>query len=169
MLPTLTTARLSLRPCTPDDTAALHALWTDPGVRRFLWDDRAIERDEAAAVVQALCDTANQRRGGLWLIETRPGEPPAGFCALREIGGTTEIEIIYGLASDHWGQGLATEASRAVLAYGFDVLSLTRIWGRTDPPNIHSLAVLARLGMQPAVNPGHETQPMATFVLERSA
>ncbi|MCU0635807.1 MAG: hypothetical protein MUE41_13110 [Gemmatimonadaceae bacterium] len=51
MLPTLATARLSLTPTTARDVDALWTLWTDPDVRRYLWDDRTITRDEAAATL----------------------------------------------------------------------------------------------------------------------
>ena len=39
---TLTTRRLELRPCAPADLDALHALFTDADVRRWLWDDEVI-------------------------------------------------------------------------------------------------------------------------------
>ena len=38
-LPELRTPRLRLRPFAVDDVDALHAVWMDAGVRRFLWDD----------------------------------------------------------------------------------------------------------------------------------
>ena len=38
----LSTARLHLRPIQPPDEALLHALWTNPGVRKYLWDDAVI-------------------------------------------------------------------------------------------------------------------------------
>ena len=44
------TARLRLRPYRASDLDALHRLWTDAGVRRYLWDDRVIERDESEPV-----------------------------------------------------------------------------------------------------------------------
>jgi len=39
----LCTERLRLRSVAPADRDALHRLWTDPGVRRFLWDERVID------------------------------------------------------------------------------------------------------------------------------
>jgi RimJ/RimL family protein N-acetyltransferase len=60
---------------------------------------------------------------------------------------------------------LATEASRAVVEYGFDVLALPRLWARTDPPNTASMGVARRLGMQPADDPGGTS--LVSFVVER--
>ena len=41
----LTTARLLLRPIGPDDASALHVLWTNKEVRRYLWDNRILPLD----------------------------------------------------------------------------------------------------------------------------
>ncbi|MEP0746976.1 MULTISPECIES: hypothetical protein [unclassified Coleofasciculus] len=43
----LHTDRLRLRPCQMDDLDSLHELWIDTDVRRFLFDDRLISREEA--------------------------------------------------------------------------------------------------------------------------
>jgi len=52
-LPSLRTERLILRPWTLQDVDALHLLWTDPDVRRYLWDDVVISRERAVGAVRA--------------------------------------------------------------------------------------------------------------------
>jgi [ribosomal protein S5]-alanine N-acetyltransferase len=176
----LQSERLDLRPCCPSDIDALHALWTDPKVRQYLWDDVVINRDQAAEVVQAFLESATARGFGLWMLYANAGQGIAGqassgtpdgktllgFCSLREIPGTPEVELLYGLAPHAWGQGLATEAARVVLQYGFDLLKLDRIWTRTDPPNIGSQRVIQRLGMRPADDPGNENPHTLAYVIE---
>ena len=49
----LHTDRLVLRPLAPADTEPLHALWTAPGVRQYLWDDEVITFDRTTDVVAA--------------------------------------------------------------------------------------------------------------------
>ncbi len=71
-----------------------------------------------------------------------------GFCGLRFIDETPEIEILYGLWPEFWRKGFATEAARAVLRYGFEVCGLDRIVAGADPPNSASLRVMERLGMK---------------------
>ena len=61
--PMLRTLRAVLRPLGVADLDAVHALWTDPDVRRYLWDDVAITRERAAEVVAASAD--NFRVAGL--------------------------------------------------------------------------------------------------------
>lgn len=54
---------------------------------------------------------------------------------------------MYGFLPAYWRLGLATEAARAVLQYGFEHGLFTRVYGRTDVPNRASVLVLERLGM----------------------
>jgi RimJ/RimL family protein N-acetyltransferase len=144
--PTLATPRLRLRPFSPDDVGVLHTQWTDPDVRRYLWDGRVIARDEVVAVVEESIAAFASRGSGFWVIEL--GTPPVaiGFAGLRPLLDAPDLELYYGLDPRHWGRGYATEASRAVLDYGFDVLGLDAIPIRTDGPNAASVAVMERLG-----------------------
>jgi len=144
----LTTARLALRPCASQDLDALHALWTDAEVRRFLWDDRVIERSVAAEAIEASLASFAERGIGQWVIGPRAGGGTIGFAGLRAIEGESGVELLYGLAPAHWHFGYAVEASHAVLAHGFEVAGLARIAGRTDSPNRASARVLERLGMR---------------------
>jgi RimJ/RimL family protein N-acetyltransferase len=59
----------------------------------------------------------------------------------------TGIEIGWRLARKAWGQGYASEAARAVLAYGFETLDLPEILAITTATNTRSQAVMRRLGM----------------------
>jgi RimJ/RimL family protein N-acetyltransferase len=51
------------------------------------------------------------------------------------------------LNPDYHGQGFASEAARALLELGFQVLALHRIAARCDARNVASLRVMERLGM----------------------
>jgi len=143
---TIDTPRLRLRPCTPDDTPALHALWTDPDVRRHLWDDDVISTARAAATVAAGVASFAERGFGLWVVVPRDGDRLVGFCGLRAVAGG-DVELVYGIAPDRWRRGLATEAVRAVLGHALKTLGLDRVAGETDPPNAASLRVMEKAGM----------------------
>jgi RimJ/RimL family protein N-acetyltransferase len=138
------TTRLRLTPFCRDDIPFLHRLWTDPGVRRFLWDDRVISIDEAADVVEASETSFRERDFGFWTV-VRDDEP-IGFVGFREF--PPSIELLYALLPQHWGQGLATEASRAALDFVFKRCPFTEVYAGTDPPNAASLRVIERLGMR---------------------
>ena len=54
---------------------------------------------------------------------------------------------MYGITPTYWKKGLATEAAKAVLHYGFEELRVEKIWGGADAPNAASIRVLEKLGM----------------------
>ena len=143
----MATERLMLVRFAREHVRFLHRLWTEPAVRRFLWDDRLIAEDEAAAVVESSLDSFRRHGFGMWLVVLEPGAVPIGFCGLRHFGDPPEdVEILYGLLPTHWGSGLATEAARAVLDVGF-AAGLPRVFAGADPPNAASIRVIERLGM----------------------
>ena len=147
-LTVIETDRLLLRPWRRDDTEALHSLWTEPDVRRYLWDDVVIPFDTAEQLVEDHLLAQEQWKLGYWAIFRAGDSQLAGFCGFRRIEEGPEIELLYGLRSEHWGKGLATEASRAALGYLWQATSYQRVYARTDPPNSRSVEVMKRLGMR---------------------
>ena len=144
----LATERLRLRPVAAADVDALHALWADPQVRRWLWDDVVIDRATAAERVAASEASFAASGWGLWALEPRAGGALLGVAGLVEMDPAIGPEISYSLHPDHQGRGYATEAARAVLDHAFDALGFARMPGRTDAPNRASAHVLERLGMR---------------------
>ena len=144
----LTTERLRLRPLDTGDVDALHAVCMDPDVRRYLWDDLPVTIETVAEVVAQSGKDRVEKGLGLWGLRRTGERELIGVCGLRNVPGTELVEILYSLDRAQWGQGLATEAARAVLDWGFDVLGLERIHGGFDEPNLGSRRVLERLGMR---------------------
>lgn len=142
----LTSARTALRPLGLHDISAMHALWTDPSVRKYLWDDVVITEQRAADVLAATETDFARHRYGLWGVHIDSTEL-AGFCGLKSSDNGV-AELLYGFRPQYWGQGLATETSRAVLSYAFNILRLPEVVAATDAPNEASIRVLQRLGMQ---------------------
>jgi ribosomal-protein-alanine N-acetyltransferase len=65
------------------------------------------------------------------------------------IGPVKRVAMIgYAIARAHWGRGLATEAARAVLEWGFAEHDLVEIWASTDAANVRSRRVMEKLGMK---------------------
>ena len=147
-LPTLHTPRLTLRACTLDDVDSLHRLWTDPKVRRYLWDNIIISRERAEETVRDSLDCVQRYGVGHWLVLIRETDALAGFCGfiVREDG--EDPELLYGLAPEYWGRGLVTEAATAALQWAFVDRGFNRVTAATDPPNIASVRVMERLGMR---------------------
>jgi [ribosomal protein S5]-alanine N-acetyltransferase len=161
MLPELRTRRLTLRPFQDDDIDLLHAMWTDPDVRRYLWDDEVISRERVVEVLRSHKDSLAPAGLGYWVV-TLNGET-AGFCGFRFIDDSSDAELMYGLLPQYWGQGIATEASRAALDYIWKFTAFDQIRARTDPPNTASVAVMERLGMVHLSS----TPTMISYIIDR--
>ena len=147
---TIETERLTLHPATFDDVDGLHALWVDPDVRRYLWDDTVIPRELAASVIDASMATFAESGFGQFVLRehSSPRDAPIiGFAGLRTFGAASEKELMYGLWPARWGTGLATEAARAVLRHAFESTAERVLWAGADPPNSASFRVMERLGM----------------------
>ena len=76
---------------------------------------------------------------------TDEGGRPLGVIELRPSGHRAEIGYVLGRA--WWGQGLMTEAARAVVEWGLSRSTIYRVWAVTDVDNRASARVLEKTGM----------------------
>ena len=128
------------------DAAALHALWTSPGVRKFLWDDEIISRektDDAIATSELLFERSDF---GLWVMRERFDKSVAGFAGIWAFREAAEFELLFGIDERLWGHGYAQEGGQAVIDYCFGTLKMPMIRASTDAENAASVRVLEKLG-----------------------
>ncbi len=52
-----------------------------------------------------------------------------------------------GLAPESWGQGLATEAARAIFKHGTETLGFQQVIATVQTANVASIRVIEKLGM----------------------
>jgi [ribosomal protein S5]-alanine N-acetyltransferase len=72
-----------------------------------------------------------------------------GTCGIRvESADFRRANIGYEIAPAYWAKGYATEAARAILAFGFGELRLHRIWAHCVAENAASYRVLEKVGMR---------------------
>jgi ribosomal-protein-alanine N-acetyltransferase len=72
-----------------------------------------------------------------------------GWCGLDHLDTTkTDPALFYLLKAHYWGQGLATEATRALLHYAFGPMNLASLHGGVAPENIASKRVMEKAGMK---------------------
>lgn len=84
----------------------------------------------------------------VFAIRLAAAEPLIGIAGLVRDRDTSVAELSYWIGVPYWGNGYATEAARAVLAYGFDVLGLSRIYATSLGRNDGSRRVLDKIGMK---------------------
>ncbi|MEV5375940.1 GNAT family N-acetyltransferase [Streptomyces nondiastaticus] len=162
----ITTERLRLRPLTETDVnvdwwVRLHA---DEEVKRFVG---GYTREQAAARLRDIQQQWTQRGHGLCAVELRSTGETIGRCGLHWWEDFGETEIGWTFARAHWGQGYATEAAQAVLAWGFGSLELTQITAMIHHGNTASSAVARRLGFTPLREDSVLNRPCTVYALAR--
>lgn len=90
-----------------------------------------------------------ENRGIRWGIAKKGGKELVGTCGIYDWNKTARRAEIGGdLDPAFWGQGIMTEALRAILRYGFEKMELNRIQATVDSENIRSIKLLKRLGFK---------------------
>jgi RimJ/RimL family protein N-acetyltransferase len=150
---TVQTERLLLRRWRADDAAPLAALNADPEVMRFIGRGAVLGRGLSDDLLYRFEREWRERGFGLWAVEelSTPGAL-IGFCGLTVPMFLPDVlpavEVGWRLARGAWGRGLATEAARAALAFGFGPEhGMGEIVAVVDPDNVRSLRVAEKLGM----------------------
>ena len=146
----LTTERLILRDFVADDWPTLLAYRSDPAYHRFYPSTEGSEEDARAFVAMFLDHQQARPRIKFQLAMTlKESGQLIGNCGVRlKEPGALEADIGYELSPAHWGRGYATEAARALVAFGFTGLSVHRIWSWCIADNVASARVLEKLGMR---------------------
>ncbi len=163
---TLRTKRLTLRPVEPDDAGAFVAFYGTSevmAIRKF----GVLEPEAARAKLHEMLQHWETHRFGMWVVVYNPTDEFAGECGLRWLEDDSDVELSYGLLPPFRGRGLATEASRAALAYGADVLELNRIVALSRDDNAASHRVLEKLGMSLEWRKSSEPPGLVKFAVAR--
>jgi RimJ/RimL family protein N-acetyltransferase len=151
--PVLRTARLSLVPLDDRHLDLEVELDSDPEVLRYL-TGRARSRDEVAELhAERMALSAKVDGLGFWIAFGAGGEfvglmmlPPAH--GPHQPDDPAVAELGYRLRRRHWRQGLAGEASRALLRHAFDTVGLDRVIAQTMAVNAGSRGVMTAVGMR---------------------
>jgi RimJ/RimL family protein N-acetyltransferase len=145
----LETPRLILRHLVLDDLDELFALYSDPEIRRYFPEGVLSLEETKEELEWFLNGHPEHPELGLWGTVHKDTGKFIGRCGLLpwEIDGILEVEIAYLINKDFWHQGLATEAAKGIMKYGFEKLNLPRLICLIDPENVASQRVAQKIGM----------------------
>ena len=138
----LRTERLLFRAHETGDEAAFIAMHSDPDVRKYV-GGAAWPVEKAATRFREQYLGKPEKTYGLWATVLVADGSYVGMCGLS--GSSTDARLAYYIAKPHWGRGLATEAARAFVDFGFRTLELPRIRADADRGNVASERILRRL------------------------
>src|SRR4051812_15941652 len=127
---------------------------------RWVTPNRPMRREESADLLDRIVRHWDEHGFGLWaLVPREEGAGCIGFAGLAIPAFLPEVlpavEVGWRLAPAWWGRGLATEAARVSVRYGFETLGLHTIVSIIDPGNERSLRVAEKLGMRPGADRVH--------------
>lgn len=148
------TERLVLRPPHEDDLPFILAEINTASMMRHLGG----EARPADAVAEGLAEDIAAFADGSylrWTVWLKDGEARIGRVGLFHVRTAAAPEALRGQREIGWmlaetwqGQGLASEAARAALAYGFEYLDLPAIFSQTSASNEASTRMMHRLGFE---------------------
>ena len=142
------TERLRLRMYKLEDADAQVRVMASPEFRTYLRMPQPPTRDMVLVGIGRILEHWHLRGHGQWALELKDEGRLFGYCGLRYLPDTREVELLYGADKDYWGRGLVTEAARASLRYGFEELKLDRVMAVTRPENKGSRRVMEKSGLR---------------------
>jgi RimJ/RimL family protein N-acetyltransferase len=148
--PSLETERLRLRPFLAEDAPAVQGL---AGAREIADTALSIPHPYSLAAVKAWIAgqafSFQQNTSLHFAIELRESGELIGAIELAQIDpGPAQAELRFWVGKAWWGQGYASEAAREIIRYGFESLSLNRIYAHFLSRNPRSGQLLRRLRMK---------------------
>ena len=97
----------------------IHSLiFADAEVMRYLPKRDLAPRERAERTIAFFNDHWSRCGYGVWAVTDKITGEFIGHCGLNFVPEAEEVEVLYALRKDHWGQGIATEAARASVRFG---------------------------------------------------
>jgi RimJ/RimL family protein N-acetyltransferase len=147
----LETERLILRRFTAEDLDPLIGLDGDPEVMRYLTGGTPTPPAVIAGrTLPRFLRSYDPFPGfGYWAAVEKATGAFLGWFSFRprEGAGVEEVELGYRLRRAAWGQGYATEGSRALIRKGFTELGVERVVATTFAANLASRRVMEKAGL----------------------
>ncbi len=147
-IPQIETERLLLRRITEDDYTDMYEYSCLDEVTKYLTWPSHKSIAETQRYVRLL--GKKYAKGAFWDfgVEHKADKKFIGTCGFTSFDkDTNSAEIGYVLSPKYWGQGIAVEAAKAVMKFGFAVFDVDKICARFIYGNAASERVMQKLGM----------------------
>jgi ribosomal-protein-alanine N-acetyltransferase len=142
----LQTNRLLLRPFSVEDAEGLASVLSDTEVAQFIGGPKSFDESRDSAI--RMRDAFTQRGWGTLAVILPEVGKCIGYCGVRPLSCTPDVELAFALERTQWNKGYATEAAAAVLDAAFVCLRFESVVGTVYPQNVASQRVLAKLGLK---------------------
>ena len=130
----------------PADLELAIALWGDVRVTGLIGGP--FTKQQVRERLELEISTQESAGFQYWPIFRLRDDDHLGCCGLRRSPGDEALEIGFHLLFEHWGQGYASEAARAVVDHAFGALGVEELVAGHHPKNRVSGRLLERLGFR---------------------
>ena len=147
--PYIETPRLLLRELQKEDAEAIFRIFSDPEVMKYSDMDMFTRLEQAQFMIERQRHRFEQKEHFRWGIALKDSDiiiGTGGYVAWNRMWHNAELG--YDLAKPYWGQGIMTEAVRAMIQFGFEHMELHRIEAEVMPENTASVRLLHKLDFQ---------------------
>lgn len=146
--PTLHTERLDLVKISPEHAEDMYEYSSDPDVTKYLTWSCHSSLKETERYIKLLQKKYAQGVFNDWGLIHRESGKFIGTCGFTSFDyEKNTAEIGYVISKDFWGQGLAAEAARCVMEFGFENFSLSGFCAKCMEGNDASMRVMQKVGM----------------------
>ena len=166
--PLIETGRLRLRPFKADDIGSLARIWADDEVVRFIGGQK-LSREDTWRRSLAACGQWPYSGFGYWITELKSDGSVVGqigfadFKRDMEPSIEGEPELGYVFAPSVHGQGIASEACSAALAWADQNLDAPSYPAIISPENKASIRLAERLGFRREPDAVYRGEKIALF------
>jgi ribosomal-protein-alanine N-acetyltransferase len=131
------------------DAPAIYAYWSDAKFHQHVSTEPPASPDVIAEMVKDWIALAAEKRRPFWVMVARESNRVVGTISINVLDLVNHCgQLGYEVAREQWGKGIATEAVRAVLSYGFGTMGLNRIAAYCWDGNVASQRVMEKAGMR---------------------
>jgi ribosomal-protein-alanine N-acetyltransferase len=142
------TERLVLREITLEDKESLFKLHSDSVVQKYTGEPVVESMEEIEKAIASRIITYKKYGFGRWATFLKNENQFVGWAGLAYLPEFDEVDLGYRFLPEYWGLGIATEASSAILNYGFDSLKLKKIVAIALKEHKASIRVMEKVGME---------------------
>lgn len=145
------TERLKLRVPRISDQIFFTKLYGNPEVMKHIPPNgKPATPNEAKARLNSLITHWGRHEYGMFVVELKDAAIPVGYCGLRYLPETGDIELGYIIDQPYWGIGIASEAVKGCVQYAKTSLNIDKLIAVTNPDNLGSQKILTHIGFKPS-------------------